>query len=198
MKSQKSSKIIDVDDEEFEKERNKMFEKLNDYEDDESKYNLPHSWVGLVCICLQQISYGWVLRELTTMNSYKKKEKLVNEEFYKINTIGNYSDVYFSLLIGACYSLPYICFIIFSGYINDNYNRKNLVAFCCLTWSLLTVFNSYVAHVYPLLITRVIIGALQALSLTASYSLVNDMFPKRLRVRTFFLFSIIHSLEATL
>jgi len=67
-----------------------------------------------------------------------------------------------------------------------------------MTWGVLTLINSYANHVAILIATRIVVGSIQAFSLTASYSIINDLFPKRLRVRVFFMFSIIISLEQTL
>jgi MFS family permease len=72
------------------------------------------------------------------------------------------------------------------------------MAFICFSWSLLTFINSFATHVALLMVTRVLIGALQAFGLPVSYSISNDLFPQRLRVRVFFLLSIVASLDQAL
>jgi hypothetical protein len=59
-------------------------------EEDERYYNLSRAWFSFLLVCLQQISSGWVVRELTSMNSYKSQENFDGEEYYKLGKLPGY------------------------------------------------------------------------------------------------------------
>jgi hypothetical protein len=67
------------------------------------------------------------------MNSYKATEKIEHEQFYKVSTLDGYDQASFGLMVGALFYVPYVLFIIFSGFVTENYNRRNLIAFICFS-----------------------------------------------------------------
>ena len=100
---------------------------------------------------------------------------------YKIeNGLPGYDEKAFGLIAGALGNIPYIIFMIFSGYIVDNFNRKKILLITCLLGGILFLINGRAPHVNVLFFTRTITGAMDALALSSSYAIADDMFPKRL------------------
>jgi MFS family permease len=93
--------------------------------------------------------------------------------------------------VGWIYSASFIMLIIFVGYITENLNRKMLVGSVCFLWGVCTYTNAYAHEIGILYITRFLIGGLQALPTPASYGVINDLFPAELKVRAFFVFTIV-------
>jgi MFS family permease len=100
--------------------------------------------------------------------------------------------------VGSIYSASFITTIIFAGYITENFNRKVLVGSVCFLWGVITYWNAYCTTVMPFYIGRFIMGGLQALPTPASYSLIDNMFPAQLKIRAFFVFTVVQQLGDTL
>ena len=76
------------------------------------------------------------------------------------------------------------------GGFTDKVNRKNLILFSCLVASILSCLNGIATELWHLNFLRMVNGALASLFQPASYSLINDYFPKSSRTKAFFMYQI--------
>ncbi len=79
--------------------------------------------------------------------------------------------------------------LIIGGY-TDKINRKNLIMISCIFGSIITILNAWARSVNDLIFLKIISGFISALFQPASYSLINDLFPKQSRTRAFFMYQI--------
>lgn len=79
--------------------------------------------------------------------------------------------------------------LIIGGY-TDKINRKNLILISCLFGSIVTILNAWATKLEHLIVLKVCFGFISGLVQPASYSIINDLFPKSKRTKAFFLYSI--------
>ena len=65
---------------------------------------------------------------------------------------------------------------LFAGRLADQTNRRNVVAFACLGWSLATFIQSSSTNFGTLLVSRILMGLFTSFSAPASYSILADTF----------------------
>ncbi|WP_114954849.1 spinster family MFS transporter [Sphingosinicella terrae] len=100
------------------------------------------------------------------------------------------SDTQVSLLVGAAFSIFYATTALPLGYVADRWNRRNLIAIAVALWSVMTALGG-IAHNYTLLfLTRMGVGLGEAALAPAAYSMISDIFPKRLLGRAMALFAL--------
>ena len=80
--------------------------------------------------------------------------------------------------------------LIVGGY-TDKVNRKNLVLGSCFVGGFATLANAFATNLDTIIILRVIMGFVSALFQPASYSLINDYFPPKMRTKAFFGYQIL-------
>src|SRR3546814_13744546 len=65
----------------------------------------------------------------------------------------------------------------------DLYNRRNLVSLSVLAWTLLTIWSGLAGSFAELFFARAGIGIAEAILAPATYSIIADCFPPRMRAR---------------
>ncbi|CAG2106569.1 unnamed protein product [Medioppia subpectinata] len=80
------------------------------------------------------------------------------------------------------------CYMIFApvfGYLGDRYNRKLIMIFGIVFWSLTTFFGSFVPKEYPILffVMRALVGVGEASYSTIAPTIIADLFPPGIRSR---------------
>ena len=85
---------------------------------------------------------------------------------------------YYGLLSGAGFSITYCIAGIFWGIFCEKLNRKKMVAWACIVWSLTNIFTGMTSSLFMVAILRAILGVSQAVSEPASYSIVSDQVSK--------------------
>lgn len=96
----------------------------------------------------------------------------------------------YGLLMGFYNTLFYAPMTLIIGGYTDKINRKNLIMISCIFGSTITILNAWAQSVNHLIILKIISGFISALFQPASYSLINDLFPKASRTRAFFMYQI--------
>lgn len=99
------------------------------------------------------------------------------------------SDTQIGLLTGVFFSAFYMAAGIPLARISDRGNRRTLIAACVGFWSVMTMFCGMATSYVHLAIGRMMVATGEAGSAPASYSMLTDMFPPRLRTRVFALMS---------
>lgn len=97
----------------------------------------------------------------------------------------------YGTLVGFWNSVSYAPLTLIAGGITDKVNRKNMIFISCFFGGLCTCGNYFAARpngMYILISMRVANGAFSAFFQPATYSLINDLFPKSHRTRAFFLY----------
>jgi len=93
------------------------------------------------------------------------------------------SDTQFSLLQGSAFAIFYTVMGIPFGRMVDHANRRNLILFGLVLWSIMTVLAGLVDSYWQLLVTRIGIGIGEACLAPAAYSIIADYFPAHRRAR---------------
>lgn len=106
------------------------------------------------------------------------------------------SDTQFGLLHGYGFALTYAIFGIPFGRLVDRRNRRNIILFGLLAWSLLTSLSAFAASYGQLLILRTGVGVGEAVLGPAAYSLLIDFFEPQKRGRATSIYYMAMSLGA--
>ncbi|MFK7958319.1 MAG: MFS transporter [Lysobacterales bacterium] len=93
------------------------------------------------------------------------------------------SDVQIGLLQGLAFGLVYAFAGVFLGTMADRYNRRNLIIFGVVVWSMATAAAGIAQNFGQLFLARVIVGFGEAALAPAAVSLIADMFPPERRGR---------------
>lgn len=84
------------------------------------------------------MSNNWTRTALSAMYGYQVDGKQ-DLPYYRIDAdVIGFDKIAYSYLVGAAYSVTFIPFIMFVGYITENVNRKNLVGTVCILWGIFT------------------------------------------------------------
>lgn len=87
----------------------------------------------------------------------------------------------YSLLSGPAFSISYSVAGIFMGLAVDKVNRKQLLAFACIMWSITSIISGSTSSFLVLCLMRFFTGMCVSATEPASFSILGDYFPKRLR-----------------
>ncbi|GGD80029.1 MFS transporter [Croceicoccus mobilis] len=88
-------------------------------------------------------------------------------------------DFQVSLLIGAAFAVFYVGMGLPCGYLADRMNRRNLIVWGILIWSVATAACGLAAGFAALFIARMMVGAAEATLSPSAYSMIADSFPPR-------------------
>ncbi|GAB7555416.1 MFS transporter [Novosphingobium sp. 11B] len=91
------------------------------------------------------------------------------------------SDTQFSLLVGFAFVLFYSTMGLFCGRLADTRNRRNMIIYGMILWSLATAACGLATNFTQLFITRMLVGVGEAVLSPAAYSMIADYFPKEKR-----------------
>jgi MFS family permease len=88
------------------------------------------------------------------------------------------SDTQIGLLQGLAFTLLYTLLGIPCGLLADRFNRRNLIAFGVLVWSLMTCLASGARSFATLALARTGVGVGESSLAPAAFSMISDLFPK--------------------
>jgi MFS family permease len=92
------------------------------------------------------------------------------------------------------YSITFVPALLFLGPLTGNFNKKLTVGLTCIAWGVCTVLHAYAENRFHLYILFALIGLFQSVGTPIVYVLITDYFEPRLRVKAFFVFSILSQL----
>jgi MFS family permease len=90
-------------------------------------------------------------------------------------------DAQLGFLYGTAFAIFYALFGIPLGRLADGWNRTRLLAIGLGLWSCMTALSGFARSAAMLTVARIGVGVGEATSAPCSYSLISDMFPRRLR-----------------
>ena len=99
------------------------------------------------------------------------------------------SDADIGFLFGTAFAVFYSVMGIPLGQLADTWNRKRLIAIGLSVWSLMTVLSGFASNFATLALYRFGVGAGEASASPASYSILYDYFPPRVRTTVLSLYS---------
>ncbi len=99
------------------------------------------------------------------------------------------SDTQFSLLVGFAFALFYALMGLPLARIADRYSRKILIAVGISVWSVMTALCGLAQGYWGLFLARMGVGVGEASLSPAAYSMIADLFPKKLLGRALSLFT---------
>jgi MFS family permease len=90
-------------------------------------------------------------------------------------------DAQLGFLYGTAFAIFYALFGIPLGRLADGWNRTRLLAIGIALWSAMTALSGFARNAATLTAARIGVGVGEATSSPCAYSLISDMFPRRLR-----------------
>jgi MFS family permease len=90
-------------------------------------------------------------------------------------------DAQLGFLYGTAFAIFYALFGIPLGRLADGWNRTRLLAIGLGLWSLMTALSGFARNAATLTAARIGVGVGEATSAPCAYSLISDMFPRRVR-----------------
>lgn len=150
-------------------------------EENKPKFNPVYAYfvLGLVLVC--RIMVQWHRQSLSYAYGYTGVGLMKNNPVYEIATAYPDLAVWFGLLTGLIYTLPYAGFGLVAGQISDKVNRKFFLGLVVILASLTMGVTGFSSSLGVLAIMRVFHGMLNAASNPLSFSLITDYFPKEKR-----------------
>ncbi|WP_213308488.1 spinster family MFS transporter [Paraburkholderia sacchari] len=100
------------------------------------------------------------------------------------------SDLAMGLLTGVAFALVYCVFALPLGRFADRTNRRNLIAWSCMVWSLMTLLCGFATNYWNLALGRIGVAIGEAGSASASLTVVADLYPPRQRARALAVFTL--------
>ncbi|KAH9496637.1 hypothetical protein Btru_009903 [Bulinus truncatus] len=82
------------------------------------------------------------------------------------------------ILIGPVFIFVYTFAGVFLGFVADSHNRKSLLAFCLVLWSVVTILTGLVTEYWQLTLLRFLLGLSEAGCTPFATSLISDYFPR--------------------
>ena len=119
-------------------------ENLDDLPDELRDMKAPNqSWLYLAIIVFIGVSNYWQQSIFAYTYSHIEGDPLkAGKPFYELpKAIPELNDFYFSLIGGVEYRLPLAIFSIVAGVLASKYNRKNLLVFTSIIWSVITILE---------------------------------------------------------
>ena len=102
------------------------------------------------------------------------------DAFRHINADIHFSKDMYASLASFGFTAIFAFVSLFAGSISDQFNRRNVLALSCLVWSIITGLHSQARSFTDLIPLRALLGISQAFFNPAAYTLIADLFPKRL------------------
>ena len=89
----------------------------------------------------------------------------------------NFNKEQYAFLASFGFTVTFASTSLFAGSIADKYSRKEIAAFSCVFWSLLTISQGLATSYSQVLPLRALLGVVQAFFNPAAYTLLADYFP---------------------
>lgn len=99
------------------------------------------------------------------------------------------SDADLGFLYGTAFAVFYALFGIPLGRLADSWHRVRLLSFGLALWSVMTAISGFAKNGTMLTAARIGVGVGEATASPAAYSLISDLFPKRLRATALAIYS---------
>ncbi len=102
------------------------------------------------------------------------------DAFKHMNVALNFDKEMYATLASIAFTLVFAVVSLFAGSASDKYDRSRVAALSCLAWSACTALQSKASSYGDLVPLRALTGFSQAFFNPAAYTLLSDLFPKRM------------------
>ena len=146
-----------------------------------------YAWIVLMILLTVQIANQWQRFVISTAYYYASETK-TGPKYQIKEAIPNFTDANYGYVAGPLFSLIFGVMVLFTGSFSDQNNRKLIIGFATLFWSLTTLGMAF-SKTFPVVcVCRIMLGALESFCPSAAYSLIADYFPqnKRTTANAFF------------
>ena len=147
-----------------------------DLAETEGGENLGPAWAGLVLLLAGFASNQWSRQALYYLCDFSSNG---NAERH-INVALDFSKEMYAGLASFGFTIVFAAVSLFSGRVADTMDRRKIVSLSCLIWSLATGLQANARNFFDLVPLRLAVGASQAFYNPAAYTLLADLFPKRI------------------
>ena len=100
--------------------------------------------------------------------------------FLHINIDLAFSQEQYGLLASVGFTTLFALTSLFAGSFSDSFSRKKIILFSSLGWSFITILQSFSYDYTSFLVLRSLLAIVQAFFTPAAYTLLSDIFPKKL------------------
>ena len=142
----------------------------------EARENLGPAWAGLVLLLAGFASNQWSRQALYYLCDFSNNG---NAERH-INVALDFSKEMYAGLASFGFTIVFAAVSLFSGRVADTMDRRKIVSLSCFLWSLATGLQANARNFFDLVPLRLAVGASQAFYNPAAYTLLADLFPKRM------------------
>jgi len=138
--------------------------------------NLAGSYAILLLLFITFTSNQWARQALYYLCDFSDAATAERH----VNIALNFNKEMYATLASLCFTVVFAFGSFFAGGISDTYNRNRVIAASCATWSLATALQSFATSYSELVPLRALIGLSQSFFNPAAYTLISDIFPKKM------------------
>jgi MFS family permease len=140
-------------------------------------YNPIYAFFVLFVVLICRIVVQWHRKGLTYAYGYTGLGEAANNGFYEMATYFPELKIWYGLLAGVIYTIPYAGFGLIAGKLSDGADRRLWLGIVVLLASLTMGASYFTGSFAVLACMRIIHGCLNSASNPLSFSLIADYFP---------------------
>jgi len=147
-----------------------------------SKSQKTYAWFVLMLVTLAQISNQWQRFVISSVYYFDDaKGDKVGPKYSMKAAIEGMTDAKYGIVAGPAFTIFYSIFVLFTGILSDNFNRKNLLTIASICWSLTSIGIAFSEKFWQVAFFRMLLGVFEACCGPPAYSLISDYFPPESR-----------------
>ena len=160
----------------------KILSKKTDTDVEEAKSteeDLKPAYLALSALLVTFVSNQWCRQSIYYLCDFSKSA----DSFRYINVSLNFSQETYATLASFVFTVFFSGFSLVAGSVADKYPRNLIAIIGCTVWSIATALEAFTTNVWSFGLLRAFVGSSQAFYNPAVYTLLADIFPKRLIAR---------------
>lgn len=150
---------------------------LDQAEINKRNFNPIYAYFVLFVVLICRIMVQWHRKGLTYAYGYTGLGDAYKNGFFEMSTYFPELKVWYGLLAGVIYTIPYAGFGLIAGKLSDGVDRRLWLGICVLLASATMGVSYFTGSFTVLAIMRIIHGCLNSASNPLSFSLIADYFP---------------------
>lgn len=137
-----------------------------------------YSWFSLAVVFFIQLGNQWQRFTMGYAFGYDGSGAKFNDPFYELRTAIPTMEIYYGLLSGVIFLLPFSIFGLFTGRLVDVVSSRSfLFGIVSILWSSTTLIQALKPNIWLFMGMRFLLGILQSTGNPLMYSLLRDFFP---------------------
>lgn len=147
----------------------------DDLETDKKEEDLSRQYVVLAILLATFVSNQWSRQALFYLCEFTPDA----DAFRHMNVALDFSKESYAALASFGFTAVFALVSLFSGSVSDRYDRNVIAGISCAVWSIATASQAFATNFQQLIPLRAIVGASQAFYNPVAYTLIADIFPRR-------------------